>query len=144
MDLVSQPRFLSKIASFTKIALDEISVLEGEVNTLRKAASMRDYEDMEKQAVLKVALDSAAEALYNSDFITDDIERRKFMKMAQEDPAYLANMITKVCRAADVSFIGKPAHAVSNINKYAKYSSEDPVAARAFGLGSNSALSFDE
>lgn len=122
-------QFLSKIAEFTKTAIDEIEELEVQLSQLRKQAAAKAA----AQQVFERSLEKAADALYQSDFITDIMERREFLKRAKEDPAYLTRMIVKLCDAADVASIGSPARVTSL--KQAEY---DPVMARAFGYGSSS------
>ncbi len=126
--------FLSKVASFTRVALDEISEKQAQVNDLegqvlsfiRKDAILKRAE-LTKQAQLVLLLKEAADALYESDHITDESERKEFLKKA-EDPTFLAKTLIKICKAADVSLIGSPARVA--VTKTADY---DPVAERAFG-----------
>jgi hypothetical protein len=118
---------LQKIAEFTNIVLSEIKSLREQVNNnLQKEAGA----DLKKEKY-QTAVQKVAKALYDSDldFITGDFDQRKFIKLAIEDPSYMARMFEKVCNAADVSLIGKPAR-VATIKKKAEY---DPVYARAFG-----------
>jgi hypothetical protein len=126
-----QTFFLQKVAQFTNIALNEIEALEDRVIQLRKKEAAEKHTAIEKQAKLEFALEKAARALYESDFLTDDFEKRKFLKLAKEDPSYLADVLERVCKAADVSLIGIPARVAAK-NKNAEY---DPVAAKAFGWG---------
>lgn len=119
--------FLQKFAEFTSLVVSELNSLRSQVQShLQKEASVESQQTKYKQAVNKVA-----SALYNSDleFITGDFDHRKFIKLASEDPSYLARTFEKVCNAADVSLIGKPAR-VAAIKKQAAY---DPVYNRAFG-----------
>lgn len=123
--------FLQKFAEFTSLVVAEINSLRSQVsNQLQKEASVASKNANYKQAVTKVA-----NALYNSDleFVTGDFDHRKFIKLAMEDPTYLARTFEKVCNAADVSLIGKPAR-VAAIKKQAAY---DPVYAHAFGVRSS-------
>ena len=119
--------FLQKFAEFTSLVVAEVNNLRAQVQShLQKEASVETDKGQYKQAVTKVA-----NALYNSDldFITGDFDHRKFIKRASEDPSYLARTFEKVCNAADVSLIGRPAR-VAAIKKQASF---DPVYARAFG-----------
>lgn len=119
--------FLQKIAQFTNIVLNELANLREQVNSnLQKEAGLDEQKEQYKVQVQKVA-----KALYDSDldFVTGDFDQRKFVKKAVEDPSYMASMFEKVCNAADVSLIGKPAR-VASVKKKAEY---DPVYARAFG-----------
>lgn len=141
MTLTNEPRFLSKIASFTKIALDEIAELEQELSIIRKKEASAKYTTLEKNAKYASTLEKAAEALYDTDFLTDDVERVKFLKLAKENPTYLAETLIKVCHAADVSLLGTPARA--SIKMSSQFADDDPVAAKAFGYRSSS-LIFDE
>lgn len=135
--MITETKFLEKIAEFTNIALGEIQDLELELHEARKKVAAEQFMLSDKKAKFSVALEKAANALYDTDFLTDDVEKKRFFKMAKEDPSYLANMLEKVCKAADVSLIGIPARVASKTNKSAEY---DPVAARAFGYGSSSSL----
>ena len=115
---------LHKIEGFVKVALSEISELKQQLSQLHtkeneKAASY----DRE----LEQALKKAAEAMYSSDFINDDEEKKAFVKKAKEDPMYLAKVVERVCNAADVAYMGKQA-TVKSSNQ-----SDDPVMRRAFG-----------
>ena len=117
---------LQKFAEFINLTVAELRSLRAQVNThLQKEANDKQQY---RQAVSKVA-----SALYNSDldFITGDFDHQKFIKLASEDPTYLARTFEKVCNAADVSLIGRPAR-VAAIKKQGNYS--DPVYAHAFGL----------
>ncbi len=119
--------FLQKIAEFTNIVLNELKELRAQVNNnLQKEAGVNEQREKYRLSVQKVA-----KALYNSDldFITGDFDHRRFIKMATEDPSYMARMFEKVCNAADVSSLGKLSNVV--VNKQA--SINDPVYLRAFG-----------
>lgn len=119
--------FLQKFAEFTSLVVAELNHLRSQVaNNLQKEAGIANGKVQYKAAVSKVAA-----ALYNSDleFVTGDFDHRKFIKLASEDPTYLARTFEKVCNAADVSLIGKPAR-VAAMKKQASY---DPVYASAFG-----------
>jgi hypothetical protein len=130
--------FLQKVGEFTNIALDEIGDLKTQVRQQRvKEAAIQQNAEKRAQALEK-ALMKAAQALYESDFITDDTERKEFLKSAKENPVFIANMLEKVCKAADVSLIGIPAR-VAIRKKTAEF---DPVMARAFGLDNTSSHVF--
>lgn len=118
--------FLQKFAEFTSLVVAELNHLRAQVNNnLQKEASTESNKAKYQQAVAKVAT-----ALYNSDLdIAGDFDHRKFIKLANEDPTYLAKSFEKVCNAADVSLIGRPAR-VAAIKKQASF---DPVYAHAFG-----------
>ena len=124
---------LTKIAGFTKLAINEIDSLKKEISHFEQVA--RQEEALKENYASSVKL--AAEALYSSYFITDEYEKKIFIKRAKEDPTYLAKVIEKVCNAADVSLIGKPARVARQINKDAAY---DPVMAKAFGVGATASL----
>jgi hypothetical protein len=119
---------LHKIEEFVKVALSEISALESKLSSLqvKQAADLAQH-DRELDSVLK----KAAEAMYNSDFINDDDEKALFVKKAKEDSKYLAQVVERVCNAADVAYMGKVATVKSSTQ------SDDPVMRRAFGLGGN-------
>ena len=122
---------LHKIESFVKVALSEISDLQNQVNVLQtKQAEAQDKQDKELDSALK----KAAEAMYSSDFINDEDEKRAFVKKAKEDSTYLAKVVERVCNAADVAYMGKSANIKSSIP------SEDPVMRRAFGYGGSYSL----
>jgi beta-phosphoglucomutase-like phosphatase (HAD superfamily) len=122
-----EKNLLIKFAEFTKLAINELRQLKAERKALlQKEASAEEQNEKYYEAVTKVA-----NALYNSDleFITGDFDRRKFIKRAIDDHTYLARTFEKVCNAADVALIGKPARVAAN-RKQAIY---DPVYERAFG-----------
>jgi hypothetical protein len=119
--------FLQKFAEFTKLVMNRISALEDQVSYHQlKQANVNDEHERYVQSVIKVA-----DALYSSDleFVAEDFDRRKFIKRASEDKAFLAQTLIKVCQASDVASFGKPSK--TTITKRA--ASYDPVYARAFG-----------
>lgn len=121
-------KFLQKFAEFTSLVVAELNSLRSQIAShMQKQASDDSSKLKYKQAVTKVAT-----ALYNADldFVTGDFDHRKFIKLASEDPTYLAKTFEKVCNAADVSLIGKPAR-VAAIKKQASF---DPVYVHAFGF----------
>ena len=133
-------KFLQKVSEFIKVAVNESEMLTDKTAELE--ARLLEYRKKEAaQQItsdrLDVALKKAADALYDADFITDDIERRNFLKKAKEDPSYLARTLEKVCNAADLALIGKPARVANKQQKEAEY---DPVMAKAFGYSSNAAI----
>jgi phage-related protein len=105
---------LHKIEEFVKVALSEISELQNKLSSLQ--------------------VKQAAEAMYNSDFINDEDEKAMFVKKAKEDSKYLAQVVERVCNAADVAYMGKVATVKSSIQ------SDDPVMRRAFGNGGSYSL----
>lgn len=121
------PAFLQKFAEFTKLVMNRISALEEQVSyhQLKQANDNSDHEQY-VQSVIKVA-----DALYDSDleFVAGDFDRRKFIKRASNDTAFLAQTLVKVCQASDVASFGKPSK--TTLAKKASY--HDPVYARAFG-----------
>jgi hypothetical protein len=122
---------LHKIENFVKVALSEISELQQKVTELQtKKAEEQTYSDK----ALDEALKKAAEAMYSSDFINDEDEKRAFVKKAKEDSLYLAKVVERVCNAADVAYMGKSA------SIKASTPSEDPVMRRAFGYGDSYVL----
>jgi hypothetical protein len=121
----------SKIEEFVKVALLEIQDLKDQLHTYQeKEAAERYKKDQETEAALK----KAADALYNSDFITDSEEKEIFLKKAKEDLGYLAKIVERVCTASDVAYMGKVATVKS------AGVSEDPVMRRAFGYDQNYSL----
>jgi hypothetical protein len=120
--------FLTKVAEYIKLSIDSNSVLQEKLYQQQKEAAIKDL-DKEKY---RVALQKAADALYDSDFLTDEQEKRMFLRKAAEDPVYVVRTLEKVCEAADVAQIGKPARVAAK-NKEAEY---DPVMAAAFGYDS--------
>jgi hypothetical protein len=127
--------FLQKVAGFVKLALDEIEELKDTVQELNKTAAVKNKRDEKSTLSLK----KAADALYDLDFITDSIERETFMKKAQENPMYLADVIGKICKSSSVAMIGSPARVAVN----SRYSENDPVAIKAFGWNGEANI-FDE
>jgi len=119
---------LHKIETFIKVALEEISELSHKVNTYEvKEAAENTKQDKE----FDVALKKAAEAMYSSDFICDEDEKRLFIKKAKEDSKYLAKIVERVCNASDVAYMGKTSSVRSSIQ------TDDPVLRRAFGYDSS-------
>ena len=122
---------LNKIEEFVKVALSEISELQNKLSSLQvKQAADLAQQDRELDGALK----KAAEAMYNSDFINDEDEKAVFVKKAKEDSKYLAQVVERVCNAADVAYMGKVATVKSSIQ------SDDPVMRRAFGNGGSYSL----
>ena len=111
---------------FVKLAIDKTQSLEEQLLNLRKKAAAESLNEF--------ALHKVADALYDTDFLTDDYEKRTFLKKASEDPVYVVRFLEKVCNAADVASIGSPARVAAK-PKEAEY---DPVMARAFGWRANS------
>ena len=120
---------LQKMASFIKLAIDETDRLQDDVLELRKKEAA---DELSKERYL-LALRKTADALYDTDFLTDEHEKRAFLKKATEDPIYVVRFLEKVCEAADIAQIGKPARVAAK-PKEAEY---DPVMAKAFGWRSN-------
>ena len=119
----------SKFEEFVKIALEEIDELKQELKGVNeKIANDAEVRDEEFEQALK----QAAAALYDSDFINDEYDKRKFVKKAKENHKYLAEVIQKVCQAADVSTFGSVASV-----KTAGDVADDPVMRRAFGYDVN-------
>ena len=122
---------LHKIENFVKVALEEIESLNKQVTNYKiKEAE----ESLRQDKELEVALKKAAEAMYNSDFITDEDEKSLFVKKAKEDSKYLAKIVERVCNAADVSYMGKSASVKASTQ------SDDPVVRRAFGYDATYSL----
>ena len=122
--------FLQQVTQFIKLAIDQSEQLQEDVLELRKK-SAAEYLDQERY---ELALRKVADALYDTDFLTDDTEKRTFLKKAKEDPIYVVRFLEKVCEAADIAQIGKPAK-VAAAPKEALF---DPVMAKAFGWKSQS------
>lgn len=117
--------FLQKVAEFASVMIKELSTLRSQVNVgMQKEAGIKDKNDKYFKSLQKVA-----KVLYDTDFITDEIERHNFLKLASEDPSYLAKVLEKVCNANDVGSFAKVAHTSVRKNTAAY----DPVYARAFG-----------
>lgn len=115
---------LEKIENFVKVALEEISDLKEQ---LKEYQTKKASETVKVDKELDSALKKAAEALYSSDFITDEDEKALFVKKAREDSKYLAKIVERVCNASDVAFMGKVATVKS------AGVSDDPVMRKAFG-----------
>ncbi len=120
--------FLNQVELFVKVAMDEISALRAELSELEEKKAEETEERLEE---IEHSLKKAATALYDSDFISDEYDKRKFVKKAKEDPMYLATVIEKICQAADVSTFGS----VANVKTAGD--NTDPVMRKAFGYDSN-------
>ncbi len=125
-------KLLRDMASFVKLAIDETDRLNDHVIELKK----KEAADEIDKARYELALKKAADALYDTDFLTDEYEKKTFLRKAAEDPVYVVRFLEKVCEAADIAPIGKPARVASK-PKEAEY---DPVMARAFGWKSNAII----
>lgn len=115
-----------KVAQFVKLATHELHIQQDRVVEFKKQAAA----EARRQEGYQQSLQKAARALYDADFITDEMERRKFLRKAAEDPSYLSSVIVKVCNAADVALIGSPARVAVRQKQGEEF---DPVKARAFG-----------
>ena len=132
--------FLLRVSDFVKIAVSEADRLEDKTAELEaEVLRFRRKEACEAIASsrLDMALKTAADALYDADFITDETERRNFLKKAREDSSYLARTLEKVCNAADVALIGKPARVANRQQKQADF---DPIMAKAFGYSQDASI----
>ena len=118
--------FLQKVAEFVKLAIDELDTRHERILEMSKTAQLQSR----KQEGYHTSLQKAAAALYDADFLTDEVERKRFLKRASEDPSYLSSVIVKVCNAADVTLIGSPARVAVRQKQGEEF---DPVKARAFG-----------
>lgn len=118
--------FLKKVAQFIKVATNELEQRHEQIVEMRKTAAA---ESLRKENY-RVSLEKAAHALYDADFITDEMERKRFLRKAAEDPSYLSSVIVKVCHATDVALIGSPARVAVKQKQGEEF---DPVKARAFG-----------
>ena len=121
--------FLQKVAEFTRQALDGLDDLDTKSRRLEREKRAQEQVKYAQEVRFETALRKAANALYDSDFITDELDRKEFLKRAKADPVFLAEVLGKVCRAADVSSIGAPSN--SRIKK--SIDETDPVMVRAFG-----------
>jgi hypothetical protein len=126
------PKLLEKVAGFIKLAINQTGELEADNLALRKKLACEAI-DQEKY---ELALHKTADALYDSDFITDETEKKTFLRKAAEDPVYVVRFLEKVCEQADVAQMGKPAR----IKAVDKEASLDPVMMRAFGYHSAAGL----
>lgn len=119
----------SLVENFVKVALDEITNLKKDLVQLKdKEAEIAE----EQERALHESLKLAAQALYDSDFISDEYDKKKFMKKAKEDVKYLSTVIQKICQASDVAAFGEVAQV-----KTAGDASDDPVMRKAFGYDVN-------
>lgn len=125
---------LEKVAQFCKLAVSETRQLKSELQ-LSKSINETLTEQLSKEAAdtqnFRLAIREAADALYDTDFLTDESERYEFMKKAQTDPTYLANVLKRVCKSAEVTLIGRPAGMENKIDT--RRIQNDPVYRRAFG-----------
>ena len=119
--------FLAQVSQFIKLAIDNTEAMQEKLYMQQKQAAIHDL-DKEKY---RVALQKTADALYDADFLTDETEKRMFLKKAAEDPIYIMRTLEKVCDAKDVAQIGKPAR-ISVKTKNAD-DTFDPVYFAAFG-----------
>lgn len=120
--------FLTKVAEYVRLSIDSNVLLQEKLYQQQKEAAVKD---LNKEKYL-FAIQKAADALYDTDFLTDEHEKRMFLRKAAEDPVYVVRTLEKVCEAADVAQIGKPARVAAR-PKEAEY---DPVMAAAFGYDS--------
>lgn len=122
--------FLQKFAEFTKVVISELKNLRTQLDSqMSKTASHDEQLETYHNSVVKIA-----NVLYETDF--DFVlkgDRKNFIKNASANPFLLAEAFGKVCEAADVTLIGRPARVAAK-QKIASY---DPVYARAFGLGNS-------
>lgn len=118
--------FLRKVAQFIKVATNELETRKDQLVEMKKTAAAEAL----RQEHYEYSLSKAAQALYDADFITDEVERKRFLRKAAEDPSYLSSVIVKVCNAADVALIGSPARVAVKQKQGEEF---DPVKARAFG-----------
>lgn len=118
--------FLQKVAQFVKLAIEDIESKQENVLEMKKQAAA----EAQRWEGYNGSLKKAAQALYDADFITDEVERNRFLKKASENPSYLSSVIVKVCNAADVALIGSPARVAVRQKQGEEF---DPVKARAFG-----------
>jgi hypothetical protein len=93
MSLLTDNKFLQNVASFVKIASsniksaeEKVAALEEEVLEYRKKEAAYAIENQRYVAELK----KLADALYDSDFLTDDFEKKNFLRKAAEDKIYVA------------------------------------------------------
>ena len=127
--------FLNQVTQFIKLALDNSDELQEELFEYKKQAAA---EELNKEKY-RLALQKAADALYDTDFITDDVEKRTFLRKAAEDPIYVVRTLEKVAEQADVAQIGRPAKLKAR-SKEAEMEENDPVYQAAFGVAYNSGI----
>ena len=122
---------LQKVAEFNNLALEKISSLQLQVESLKKEALDKEAQEKDR---LDDAVKTAADALYDSDFITDRFAYRDFVKKASQSPEYLAKTITKVCSFKDVLGYGTPSNVTINVKEAFE---KDPIYSRCFGDSSS-------
>ncbi len=132
MAVIIEKNCLQNVSKFIKLAVDQVKQLETDLDLVTKREKVAQTLLTYKNKNFEKSLIKAAEALYNSDFFSEEEEKNIFVKKAKEDPAYLSGVLCKVCEAADVSLIGQPARVAARSKKQGDY---DPVEARAFGYG---------
>ena len=125
--------FLSSVASFVKLALDNSEQLQDDIISLKKEAAVAEI-NKEKY---RLALNKAADVLYDADYLTDEHEKRVFIRKCAEDPVYAIRFLEKVASANDVAQIGRPAKVASRKDDDMM---NDPVYIKAFGLSHNSSI----
>lgn len=117
----------SKVAEYVEVVQDHLHKQAGELTALQDEAWRRESGELAYRQQLK----KAAQVLYDTDFFTEDLERKKFLKEAAADPMVVVATLIKVCHAADVALIGTPARVALKNKQGDEF---DPVKARAFGL----------
>lgn len=126
---------LNKTAEYVKQAVSEVSSLRSENHQLqyqvKQAQEVREQFDSSMESMIK----KIADTLYDTDFITDKYAYQDFIKKANQNPQYLANIFTRVCDSKDVGTMGMS----SNV-KVASHDDSDPIYNRSFGLQYNSDL----
>lgn len=145
LDSEDDKLFFNKLGSYIKIASHKVSQLDEKVSNLEDTILIyrkKQASDELKQIQAESSLQKAALALYNADHITDESEKRKFLKLAKENPAYLADILVKVCNASDVATLGKTARASSKSRS--PNGEYDPVHAKAFGYSQGQSSILDD
>jgi hypothetical protein len=120
-----------KVAQYVEVVSDRLDVQAQTLAGLQKEAHLREI----REVAYRQALKKAAQVLYETDFFSEEAERRKFLKEAAADPNVVVATLIKVCHAADVALIGTPARVALKNKQGEEF---DPVKAKAFGLDPSS------
>ena len=123
------PDFLTKVAEFISLAIENNKAMKTKIMEQQKQAVVKDL-DAEKRSL---EIQKAADALYDSDYLTSEAEKKLFLRKAAEDQIYVIRMLVKMAEANDVAQLGRPAK-VSARDKSADF---DPVYEAAFGRPSS-------
>ena len=104
------PDFLTKVAEFISLAIDNNNRMKARIFEQQKQAVVKDL-DADKRSI---EIQKAADALYDSDYLTSEAEKKLFLRKAAEDQIYVIRTLIKMAEASDVSQLGAAAFGSSN------------------------------